>query len=345
MPLPRPGVPMEAPAIGPIVVAIRGPSRSGKTAMVCALIERLAPQGIRIGYAKRTHHGLDLPEKASGRVWAAGPAAMAIACPDRLQLTFPPGDGAAKTLIRSFPAEIDLVLLETHAPEPYPVVRSELIEAAEGEATLATWSLADLDGAADRAGGAIRELMPRDLELDRALRRARAAHGEHACAGLILGTRLARYAGQLLGIELPDREKRLVVRVEIDRCAADAIQAVTGCRPGKRTLRFVDYGKLAATFWDLRTGRAVRVAARGDLRERVGEAGEGRHAAQAAAYLAWPDEALFTVREVAEPLGELELPGPPRRRVMCGACGEEVADGREVLTAAGPRCRPCAAAG
>lgn len=313
--------------------------------MVCALVERLAPAGIRIGYAKRTHHGLDLPEKASGRVWAAGPGAMAIACPDRLQLTFPPGDGAAKALIRSFPAEIDLVLLETHTPEPYPTIRSELIEAAEGEATFATWSLADLDGAAARAAAAVQRLLPRDLELDRALRTAREAHGEHACPGLILGTRLSRYAGRLLGMELPDREKRLVVRVEIDRCAADAIQAVTGCRPGKRTLRFADYGKLAATFWDLRTGRAVRVAARGDLRERAGAAGEGRHAAQAAAYLTWPEEALFTVCEVAEPLGELELPGPPRRRVVCGGCGEEVSDGREVLTAAGARCRPCAGAG
>ncbi len=312
--------------------------------MVCALIERLAPEGVRVGYAKRTHHGLDLPEKASGRVWAAGPAAMAIACPDRLQVTFPPGDGAARTLIRSFPAEVDLVLLETHSPEPFPTVRSELIAGAPGEVTLATWSLADIDGAADRAGAAVRALLPQDLDLDRALRRAREAHGEHACAGVILGTRLARYAGRVLGVDLPDREKRLVVRVEIARCAADAIQAVTGCRPGRRTLRFVDYGKLAATFWDLRTGRAVRVAARGDLRERVGAMGAGRHAAQAAAYLSWADEELFTVREVAEALGELELPGPPLRRVVCGGCGEEVADGRELLTASGPRCRPCAVA-
>jgi formylmethanofuran dehydrogenase subunit E len=342
LPLLRPGGRMGATSIGPVVVCVRGPSRSGKTTMVRGLVERLSPDGLRIGYAKRTHHALDLPEKASGRVWAAAPAAMVIEAPDRVQLTFAPGDGSAAGLVRRLPTEIDLVLLETHSPEPYPTLRSELLGPAPGEETIGTWSLSEVDAALDRAEAAVRELLPANLTVDRALRAARELHGGHACAGLILGTRLALFAGDLLGIDLPDRRKRLTVQIEIDRCAADAIAAVAGCRPGKRTLRFVDYGKLAATFWDFETGRAVRVAARGDLRDRVGEHGPKRHEAQSAAYLTWPAEDLFVASEVQEPVSSLDLPGPPVRRVNCVACGEEVADGREVASEAGPTCRPCA---
>ncbi|GIW13301.1 MAG: hypothetical protein KatS3mg062_0740 [Tepidiforma sp.] len=190
---------MAAPAGGPVVVCVRGPSRSGKTTMVRGLITRLAPSGVRIAYAKRTHHALDLPEKASGRVWQAGPGAMVIAAPDRVQVTLPPGDGSARGLLRQVPLDIDLVLLETHAPERYPTVRSELAEAAPGEETLATWSFADLEGDLERAAGAIAALLPGDLGVERALRRARELHGGHACAGLILGARLALYAGQSWG--------------------------------------------------------------------------------------------------------------------------------------------------
>src|SRR6201994_3800742 len=92
---------------------------------------------------------------------------------------------------------------------------------------------------------------------------AEAAHG-HLCAGQILGVRMAMLGCQRLGIEEPrgrDR-KRLVTFVEIDRCATDAIGVVTGCRLGKRALKFRDWGKMAATFVDLETGKAIRVAAK-----------------------------------------------------------------------------------
>ncbi len=333
---------MDGVTIGPVVVCIRGPSRSGKTTMVTRLVPLLAAAGVRVAYVKRTHHLLDLPEKSSGRVWAAEPAAMVIRAPDRVQVTLPAGDASAREVLRHVPREADVVLLETHQPEPYPTVLAAAFEPCPGERVIGRWELGSVEADADAAAAAIRALLPGDLVLDRALRAARELHGGEACAGIILGTRLALYAGELLGVELPDRAKRLVVRVEMERCAADAIAAVTGCRPGRRTLRFVDYGKLAATFWDLREGRAVRVAARGNLRELVGEDGRNRHAAQAAAYLAWPAERLFTVTPVEEELGALERPGRPLRRVRCTACGEEVSDGREVATEDGPRCRPCA---
>src|SRR5256885_10710521 len=99
--------------------------------------------------------------------------------------------------------------------------------------------------------------------LDKYLRDAAQAHG-HLCAGQVLGVRLAMLGLQMLGIDDPrgkDR-KRLVTFVEIDRCATDAVAVVTGCRLGKRALKFRDWGKMAATFVDLETGRAIRVAAK-----------------------------------------------------------------------------------
>src|SRR5881398_1962111 len=104
--------------------------------------------------------------------------------------------------------------------------------------------------------------------LDEYLRDAAQAHG-HLCAGQVLGVRLAMLGLQMLGITDPrgrDR-KRLVTFVEIDRCATDAIGVVTGCRLGKRALQFRDWGKMAATFVDLESGRAIRVAARESSKE------------------------------------------------------------------------------
>ena len=88
--------------------------------------------------------------------------------------------------------------------------------------------------------------------LEELLPKAEAAHG-HMCPGQILGVRMALLGLRSLGIGDPlgaDR-KRLVTFVEIDRCATDAIGLVTGCRLGKRTLKFRDWGKMAATFVDL----------------------------------------------------------------------------------------------
>src|SRR5512147_1670845 len=101
---------------------------------------------------------------------------------------------------------------------------------------------------------------------------AAAAHG-HMCAGQILGLRMALYGVKLLGLEDPagrDR-KRLVTFVEIDRCATDAIPVVTGCRLGKRALKFRDFGKVAATFCDLAANRSVRVSARESSKQRAAE--------------------------------------------------------------------------
>lgn len=329
----------------PLVVCVRGPSRSGKSTLCRELIRLLQADGVRVAYLKRSHHALDLPGKASARVWEAAPAAMAIRARDRVQLTLPPADDAPASLLEVLPPDIDLALLETHSPEDFPTLLAAGQPETEGEALLGRWSLATVEDDAPRLASLLRKLLPLDRSLERALRRAVQLHGGHGCAGLILGTRLALEGARALDLCLPDRQKRLVVSVEIDRCAADAIQAVTGCRPGRRTLRILDYGKLAATFTDLQTDTAVRLATRGNLRERAAELarpGEDRHAAQRRVYRELGPGELFTVETVSARIDAADLPGPPRRRVCCARCAEEVSDGREIETEAGTLCRPCA---
>src|SRR5258705_11192257 len=87
-------------------------------------------------------------------------------------------------------------------------------------------------------------------------------HG-HLCAGQVLGVRLAMLGLCELGIDDPVAErKRLVTYVEIDRCVTDPVALVANCRLGKRPLKFRDWGKVAAPSLDLKTGRAVRIAAK-----------------------------------------------------------------------------------
>ncbi len=175
---------------------------------------------------------------------------------------------------------------------------------------------------------------------------AEAAHG-HLCAGQILGLRLALYGVKLLGIEDPagaDR-KRLVTYVEIDRCATDAIPIVTGCRMGKRALKFRDFGKVAATFCDLADGRAVRVVALESSKQRAAEMYPdipNKNRQQMCAYREMADEELFASAWVRVEIGPEDLPGYKSPRVVCARCGEGVSFKREVYVAGETLCRACA---
>jgi formylmethanofuran dehydrogenase subunit E len=152
----------------------------------------------------------------------------------------------------------------------------------------------------------------------------------------------------LVGIEDPrgaDRNQ-LIVWVEIDRWLADAVEAVTGARLGKRTLKFLDYGKLAATFLNVETGKAVRIAALESSRRladlRHPEI-ESKYARQMQTYREAAEEELFAFVTVAVRLRAEDAPGHSRSRVICSKCGEEVNDGREVYPHDGRElCRPCA---
>jgi formylmethanofuran dehydrogenase subunit E len=150
-----------------------------------------------------------------------------------------------------------------------------------------------------------------------------------------------------IGVDDPrgaDR-KSLIAFVEIDRCAADAVNTVTGCRLGKRTLKFFDYGKLAATFLNVKTGEAVRVVALDSSREAADCAFpevENKYERQLRAYKLLPDEDLFKVERVRVSLPAQDQPGRPVSRVQCDECGEGINDRREVIGDGHTLCRACA---
>jgi formylmethanofuran dehydrogenase subunit E len=187
------------------------------------------------------------------------------------------------------------------------------------------------------------------LSLDEYLREAEKAHG-HLCAGQVLGVRLAMLGLEKLGIEDPrgkDR-KRLVTFVEIDRCATDAIAVVTGCRLGKRALKFRDWGKMAATFVDLGTkdgtGKAIRIAAKESsktLARAMHPEIESKNQQQMLAYREMPEDDLFTKQWVKVELPAEEFPGYKGERIVCAECGEGVNFRREVVRDGRVLCRAC----
>ena len=182
--------------------------------------------------------------------------------------------------------------------------------------------------------------------LDEYLVEAEQAHG-HLCAGQVLGVRLAMLGLTKLGIDDPhgkDR-KRLVSFVEIDRCATDAVPIVTGCRLGKRALKFRDFGKVAATFCDVQEDRAVRVVAKESSKQRAKEMYpdmQDKNAQQMRAYRELPEAELFDIQWVRVRLGPEDMPGYKAARVVCGECGEGINFKREVMREGKTLCRGCA---
>jgi formylmethanofuran dehydrogenase subunit E len=182
--------------------------------------------------------------------------------------------------------------------------------------------------------------------LDQYLRDAEQAHG-HLCAGQVLGVRLAMLGLIKLGIDDPhgkDR-KRLVTYVEIDRCATDAVAVVTGCRLGKRALKFRDWGKVAATFVDVGSGKAIRIAARESskhLARQMHPEIADKNQQQMRAYREITDDDLFTMQWVKVELPPEEFPGYKGERIVCELCGEGINFRREVRIAEKVLCRACA---
>jgi formylmethanofuran dehydrogenase subunit E len=180
---------------------------------------------------------------------------------------------------------------------------------------------------------------------DELLRQAEIAHG-HLCAGQILGVRMAMLGCSRLGIDDPrgrDR-KRLVTWIEIDRCATDAIGVVTGCRLGKRALKFRDWGKMAATFLDLQTGRAIRVVALESSKQRAHDLYPelAKNDQQMQAYREMPDADLFSEQWVEVTLHPHEMPGYKGQRVACAQCGEGINYDRFVERDGARLCLACA---
>jgi formylmethanofuran dehydrogenase subunit E len=190
---------------------------------------------------------------------------------------------------------------------------------------------------------------------DAMLQKAINFHG-HKCIGLVLGTRIAMAGLHALEIHDPSNTRDLLVYVEIDRCLADAIQAITGCTIGHRRLKHVDYGKFAATFVDTSKTKAIRVSVREEARELVNKShgkqgtldkkqGIGQKAEtdlMIENYSNMPDDKLLIIKEVSVLVPESDLPGKPRRKETCSKCGERIFDGRELTVNGKIVCKSCA---
>ena len=175
------------------------------------------------------------------------------------------------------------------------------------------------------------------------------SHG-HLCPGQVVGVRMAMLGCRLIGLGEPTRRdqiKKLIVYVEMDRCTADAVAHVTGVKLGRRSLKFVDYGIMAATFVNLETRKAFRVLSTEEARDlasmyapEIAEKGTR----QLVAYKRMPDSVLFRVQKVRVNIDECDLPGPTRRKAVCSICGQVIRDRREARIGGQTVCRPCSGA-
>lgn len=181
-------------------------------------------------------------------------------------------------------------------------------------------------------------------KLDEMLAQSAAMH-KHLCPRQVIGVRMGLYAAELFSLEAPQKDKRLLVFTEADGCFADGVSVATGCTLGHRTMRLFDYGKVAATFIDTKTGRAVRLAPQADVRKRAAEVApttENRWKAQLEAYQMLASEEMFQVKEVKLNLDVKALVGKAGTRVNCAVCGEEILNQREVIVGEQTLCRSCA---
>lgn len=170
----------------------------------------------------------------------------------------------------------------------------------------------------------------------------------HLCPRQILGARMGLCGLKTLNLAPNRKDKRLLIITETDGCFADGLSAATNCTVGHRTLRVEDYGKTAAVFMDIKTGRAIRIAPALNVREQayayVSE--ESRHYfAQMQAYQIMPDEVMFNARDVMLNISIQSIVSKPGMRVNCDVCGEEIMNEREVHQNGMILCHTCAHGG
>ena len=179
------------------------------------------------------------------------------------------------------------------------------------------------------------------------LKSSASAHG-HLCPGQVVGVRMAMLGCGLIGLDEPHKLpqiKKLIVYVEMDRCTADAVAHVTGVKLGRRSLKFMDYGIMAATFINLETDKAFRVLSTEEARELAhvyAPEFDSKAARQMAAYRRMPNSVLFRVHEVRVKMADVDMPGPTLKKIVCSNCGQAVRDGRDVTLENRILCKPCA---
>jgi formylmethanofuran dehydrogenase subunit E len=172
-------------------------------------------------------------------------------------------------------------------------------------------------------------------------------HG-HLCPGQVIGVRMAILGLDLIGLDNPKQTqdiKKLIVYVEIDRCATDAISYVTGVKLGRRSLKFKDYGIMAATFINLETNKAFRVLSTEDSRAAAALYApeiEDPHAQQLEAYKVMPLSELFEVTEVDVSIEDFDMPGPATYKTNCVKCGIVIRDNKGIHADGSVICYVCA---
>lgn len=108
-------------------------------------------------------------------------------------------------------------------------------------------------------------------------------------------------AGRVLGLQLPQADKRLLAIVETDGCLTSGISVATNCWVNHRTMPIEDYGKLAATFVDTLDGRAVSITPRPTARSQASALvphAANRWAAMLLGYQMLADDDLLAVQAV-----------------------------------------------
>lgn len=185
------------------------------------------------------------------------------------------------------------------------------------------------------------------LDFDSLLEGSAREHG-HLCPGQVIGVRMAMLGLELIGLENPKETrdiKKIIVYVEIDRCATDAISYVTGVKLGRRSLKFKDYGIMAATFINLETQKAYRILSTEHSRtlaSRYALGIENPHLQQLEAYKVMPLSELFEVSQVSVNINPSDMPGPAGYKVSCQECGIVVRDAKEIKTNDRVLCHACA---
>ncbi len=172
-----------------------------------------------------------------------------------------------------------------------------------------------------------------------------AAMHHHLCPRQVLGVRMGLYAGELLGLTLPQADKRLYTIMETDGCGADGVAVATNCWVGRRTMRIQDYGKVAATFVDTRTGLALRLVPRPTVRHAAlayAPQAPSRWEAQLIGYQLMSAGELFDVCQVVLRTSVEQLISREGRKAICATCGEEIINDREIVRDGLTLCRACA---
>ena len=365
------------------MVSFIGNSGSGKTTFVEKIVPELRRNGYRVAVLKHTPHGFDIDKKGkdTSRLTEAGSDVVAISSSEKLTVIKQLDKELTLSQIKSMVGrDVDVLLVEgyknghcdkiliadSHRNEEQTPFAGELIAVVEPYpsvdggldfhhldvvtvVSLIIEKIIHLHNGLQCNLIETKRILPavnhQNENIETLLSESVALHG-HICSGQVLGLRMALRGLQELNMDYPLTESmRLAVYVEIDRCAADAIQVATKCSLGKRTMKYVDYGKLAATFVDLQTANAVRLSLQGDAhREASLDCAKGltKYEAQVSAYMVISDEELFKIERGLVEIPVEDMPGPPQRRVVCDECGEEVNDARDVKLGIRTLCRACA---